>query len=194
VTVAQDRRRAVRTRIALLAAAVLVLVLVRAFVAEPVRVSGDSMAPTLRSGDVVLVARHGGLRAGQLVLLREPGDGGPVVKRLVAVDGQTVEIRDAYLYVDGVRVDEPYVDHSRIDGVYFGPSRVPEGSVFVLGDSRDGSIDSRVFGPVRTDAVTGRVLLRLWPRRGEVGAGSRFGMVFAMTWNPGRPLRGRSRW
>jgi signal peptidase I len=163
VTVAPTRRRAVRARIALLAAAVLVLVLVRAFVAQPVRVSGDSMAPTLHSGDVVLVGRPGDLRIGQLLLLREPDDGSTVVKRLVAVGGQTVEIRDAYLYVDGVRVDEPYVDHSRIDGVYFGPSRVPEGSVFVLGDSRNGSIDSRVFGPVRTEAVTGRVVLRIWP-------------------------------
>ena len=163
MTVAPVRRRAVRVRAALVAAAVLVLVLVRAFVAEPVRVDGDSMAPTVRSGDVVLVSRTGQPRVGQLLLLRDPTGGGPVVKRLVAVGGQTVEIRDAYLYVDGVRVDEPYVDHSRIDGVYFGPSRVPEGSVFVLGDSRDGSIDSRIFGAVRADAVTGRVVLRLWP-------------------------------
>jgi signal peptidase I len=163
VTVAPVRRRAVRVRIALLAAAALVLVLVRAFVAEPVRVAGDSMAPTLRSGDVVLVNRIGHPRVGQPLLLRDPSDGRPVVKRLVAVGGQTVEIRDAYLYVDGVPVDEPYVDHSRIDGVYFGPSTVPEGSVFVLGDSRDGSIDSRVFGPVRADAVTGGIVLRLWP-------------------------------
>ena len=58
---------------------------------------------------------------------------------------------------------EPYVDHSGIDGVYIGPSTVPDGWLFVLGDSRDGSIDSRVFGPVREDAVTGRVVLRLWP-------------------------------
>jgi signal peptidase I len=163
VTLAPARRRAVRTRIALLAAAVLVLALVRVLVAQPVRVSGDSMAPTLRSGDVVLVARPGGLRAGQLVLLRAPDDGSTVVKRLVAVGGQTVEIRDAYLYVDGVRADEPYVDHDRIDGVYFGPSRVPAGSVFVLGDARNGSIDSRIFGAVPADRVTGRVVLRLWP-------------------------------
>jgi len=163
VTVAPARRRAVRVRAALLAAAVLVLVLVRVLVAEPVRVDGDSMAPTVRSGDVVLVSRTGQPRVGQLLLLRDPTDGSPVVKRLVAVGGQTVEIRDAYLYVDGVRVDEPYVDHSGIDGVYFGPSMVPKGSLFVLGDSRDGSIDSRVFGPVRADAVAGRVVLRLWP-------------------------------
>ena len=163
MTVAPVRRSAARVRVALLAAAVLALVLVRGFVAEPVRLDGNSMAPVLRSGDVALVSRISHLRVGQLLLLRDPVDGGPVVKRLVAVGGQTVEIRDAYLYVDGVRVDEPYVDHSRIDGVYFGPSRVPDGSLFVLGDSRDRSIDSRVFGPVREDAVTGRVVLRLWP-------------------------------
>jgi signal peptidase I len=163
VTVAPVGRRAVRVRAALLAAAVLVLVLVRVFVAEPVRVDGDSMAPVLRSGDVVLVSRIGQPQVGQLPLLPDPTDGSPVVKRLVAVGKQTVEIRDAYLYVDGVRVDEPYVDHDRIDGVYFGPFTVPEGSLFVLGDSRDGSIDSRVFGPVREDTVTGRVVLRFWP-------------------------------
>jgi signal peptidase I len=175
VTVAPTRRRAVRTRIALLAAAVLVLVLVRAFVAEPVRVSGDSMAPTLRSGDVVLVARHGGLRVGQLVLLREPDDGGPVVKRLVAVGGQTVEIRDAYLYVDGVRVDEPYVDHSRIDGVYFGPSRgaggvdvrarrLP-GRVDRLAGLRSGA-DGRGDGPGRAPALAARAVRSAGAARG----------------------------
>ena len=163
MTVAPVRRRAARVRAALVAAAVLALVLVRTLVAEPVRLDGDSMAPVLRSGDVVVVSRIGQPRVGQLLLLRDPTDGSPVVKRLVAVGRQTVEIRDAYLYVDGVRVDEPYVDHSRIDGVYFGPAKVPEGSLFVLGDSRDGSIDSRVFGPVPQDAVTGRVVLRLWP-------------------------------
>ena len=163
MTVAPVRRRAVRVRVALVAAALLGLVLVRAFVAEPVRVDGDSMAPTLRSGDVVLVDRTGSPRVGQVLLVRDPTDGRPVVKRVVAVGGQTVEIRDAYLYVDGIRVDEPYVDHSGIDGVYFGPSSVPAGSVFVLGDSRDGSIDSRVFGPVPVAAVTGHVVLRLWP-------------------------------
>jgi signal peptidase I len=163
LTVAPSRGRAVRSRTALLVAAVLALVLVRLFVAEPLRVSGDSMAPTLRSGDVVLVQRHASVHSGSLLVLRDPQDGSLVVKRAVATGGQTVEIRDAYLYVDGVALDEPFVDHSRIDGVYFGPATVPAGAVFVLGDSRDGSIDSRVFGPVPVSAVVGRVLVRLWP-------------------------------
>jgi signal peptidase I len=163
LTVAPPRGRAVRKRVALLVVALLVLVLIRLFVAEPLRVDGASMEPTLRSGDVVLVQRPGSVHTGQLLVLHDPQDGGLVVKRLVAVDGQTVEIRDAYLYVDGAEVDEPYVDHSRIDGVYFGPETVPDGEVFVLGDSRDGSIDSRVFGPVPVSAVVGRVLVRLWP-------------------------------
>jgi signal peptidase I len=163
LTVAPARGRAARKRVALLAVALLVLVLVRMFVAEPLRVDGASMAPTLRSGDVVLVQRLGSVHTGQLLVLHDPQDGSLVVKRVVALGGQTVEIRDAYLYVDGVEVDEPYVDHSRIDGVYFGPVTVPAGEVFVLGDSRDGSIDSRVFGAVRSAEVIGRVLVRLWP-------------------------------
>lgn len=157
------RRRSTRKRVALFAVAALILVLVRVFVVSPMRVDGDSMAPTLRSGDVAVVRKFGRPHAGQVVVLTDPQDGSPVVKRVVALGGQTVEIRDAYLYVDGVEVDEPFVDHSRIDGVYFGPVTVPAGDVFVLGDSRNGSIDSRIFGAVPSEAVSGRVLVRLWP-------------------------------
>jgi signal peptidase I len=160
---APARRRATRKRVVLLVLAALAVVAIRVFVASPSRVDGDSMAPTLRSGDVAVLGKIGGPRVGQVVVLRDPQDGSPVVKRVVALGGQTVEIRDAYLYVDGAEVDEPFVDHSRIDGVYFGPVTVPAGDVFVLGDSRDGSIDSRIFGPVPSSAVTGRVLWRLWP-------------------------------
>jgi signal peptidase I len=163
VTIAPSRGRATRVRVALLVVAALVVVLVRAFVAEPLRVTGDSMEPTLRSGDVVMLSRLGSVHRGQLLVLRDPQDGSPVVKRAVALGGQRVEIRDAYLYVDGAEVPEPYVDHARSDGVWFGPVTVPAGAVFVLGDSRDGSLDSRIFGAVPTSAVTGHVVVRLWP-------------------------------
>lgn len=147
----------------LLVVGALVLLVLRVFVVSPTRVDGESMAPTLRSGDVALVRRFGPAHTGQVVTLRDPQDGSLIVKRVVAVGGHTVEIRDAYLYVDGAEVDEPFVDHSRIDGVYFGPVTVPAGDVFVLGDSRNGSIDSRIFGAVPAEAVSGRVLVRLWP-------------------------------
>jgi signal peptidase I len=74
-----------------------------------------------------------------------------------------VAIRDAELVVDEQRVDEPYVDHASIDGVYFGPVTVPAGSVFVMGDHRETSIDSRSYGPIRLGDLDGRLLLRFGP-------------------------------
>ena len=87
-----------------------------------------------------------------------PQDGGQTIKRVVAVAGQSVAIHDAELVVDGRTVDEPYVDHASIDGVYTGTVTVPDGMVFVLGDHRETSIDSRVYGPIPTTVVNGRLL------------------------------------
>ena len=77
----------------------------------------------------------------------------------MAVGGEQVAIRDAELYVDGKLVVEPQVDRSRIDGLWFGPVAVPEGTVFVLGDARSGSIDSRVYGPLPLSSIVGRVAM-----------------------------------
>ena len=90
-------------------------------------------------------------------------DGGLLLKRAVALGADEVSIEDGVLLVNGVPVDEPYVDLSRVDGNYFGPRVVPAGSVFVLGDNRADSVDSRDFGPVPLTALVGRVRLRLWP-------------------------------
>ena len=121
------------------------------------------MEPTLHHGSVVLVDKIGprlrGVHREDVVVFASPEGGREAIKRVVAVGGEQVAIRDAELYVDGTLVDEPQVDHSRVDGLWFGPVTVPEGTVFVLGDSRSGSIDSRVYGPVPLDAVIGRVAL-----------------------------------
>ena len=77
--------------------------------------------------------------------------------------GDRVVIRDAVLYVDDRPVEEPYVDLPSIDGLYTPTTFVPEDSVFVLGDNRALSIDSRELGPVALDEVEGRVVVRLWP-------------------------------
>ena len=159
------RRPLTRPIIILLVVAVLVLLTLR-LVAEPMRVSSDSMAPTYSVGDEVLVEKVSpdarDPERGAVVVFRRPGTHKLVMKRVVALGEQTVAIRDGVLTVDGQHPSEPYV-HRIVAGSYFGPVRVPAGAVFVLGDQRLGSVDSRTFGAVPIDAVIGRVVLRIWP-------------------------------
>ena len=154
-----------RRRHRLLVAAVipvLAVLAIRTWLVEPVTVSSDSMAPTIQTGAVVLLykpaAAAGWIRNGVVVAFASPVDGRTAIKRVVAVEGQRVAIRDSELFVDDVAVAEPFIDHSRIDGTYFGPETVPAGSVFVLGDNRGVSIDSRDFGAVPLTAIQGSLL------------------------------------
>jgi signal peptidase I len=149
-------------------AVVVVLFLAGVLPIEAVRVASDSMAPTLRPGDRVLVEHATGqLRPGDLLVLEDPTGSGALVKRLVARGGDRVAIEDGVLVINNVAVGEPYVDHDRVDGMHVGPVTVPAGLLYVLGDNRDDSVDSREFGPVRPESVTGRVTVRLWPSPGR---------------------------
>jgi len=124
-------------------------------------VSSDSMEPAIGEGSVVLVykpaASAGLIRRGVVVAFASP-DGNTAIKRVVALEGQIVELRDAELYVDGKHVEEPRIDHSRIDASYFGPMTVPAGTIFVLGDNRGVSIDSRDYGTVPLTSVQGTIM------------------------------------
>jgi signal peptidase I len=145
------------------AAMVAVLLALRLWVLVPMTVVSDSMAPAVPLDGTVLTftlgPALGGVHAGRLVVFDGPEDGGPVLKRVAATGGQSVAIRDAVLLVDGVPVSEPGVDRSRIDGTYFGPVTVPAGHVFVLGDNRAASIDSRDYGSVDVSRIRATVLL-----------------------------------
>lgn len=138
-----------------------VLLAVRGWVLTPFEVVSDSMSPTLPVGSTVLVDRLSldwtGVRAQDLVMINSVE--GPTVKRVVGVSGDRVEILDAVLHINGTPVDEPYVDSVTLDGVYFGPVEVPRGHVFVLGDNRFDSIDSRSLGPIREERIEGRVIV-----------------------------------
>jgi signal peptidase I len=158
-----DRASAVRRAVPFVVVPVLVLVAVLLVTAlEPLRVSSQSMSPTLVAGDQVLVdklsVRWRPPAEGELVVFRDPERHELVVKRVVAVSGRTVALEDAELVVDGVVRHEPQVDLSRIDSTYFGPVTVPPDAVFVLGDNRSESIDSRTYGAVPLDDVVGRVV------------------------------------
>jgi signal peptidase I len=137
------------------------------FVVEPVRVRSQSMSPTLTGGDHLLIdkisARAHHPRRGDVVAFELPTTPGLLIKRVVAVAGDTVGIEDGVLVVDGRPIEEPFVDPAQMDSVYFGPVTVPDRTVFVMGDNRANSVDSRNLGPVPIGNVVGRALLRIWP-------------------------------
>jgi signal peptidase I len=143
-----------------------VIVAVRLLVLQPTVVTSGSMEPTIDTGSIawinVLGPRLGPVEAGSVVEARLD-DGTTVVKRLMATAGQTVEIYEGVLRIDGRELVEPYADQTDMGGIFFGPVRVPEGQVFLLGDNRLDSVDSRVFGPVDVTAVQG-TLIGTWPR------------------------------
>ncbi|MEW5935186.1 MAG: signal peptidase I [Bacillota bacterium] len=157
-------RDAVQT---VLLAGVLAL-LIRLFVVEPFRVDGPSMEPTLFTGERLLVDkvsyRFHPPRRGDVVVFRNPGNlREDYIKRVVALPGDTVEMRLGRLYVNGQPVPEPYVLRDGIST--YGPEQIPPGYCFVLGDNRANSRDSRFFGPVPLHLLKGRAWLIFWPPR-----------------------------
>ena len=159
--------RAMLTRIALFAAFFAVVLALRAWVVEPVRVNADSMSPTLRGGDALIIDklsyRFREPRRGEIVTTRDPQSGTSIVKRVVAVEGDSVGLEDGLLVLNGEIVEETYTDQEQMDGYFYGPITVPDGEVFLLGDHRFESSDSRQFGTIPVDDIDGRYVLRIWP-------------------------------
>jgi signal peptidase I len=143
------------------------LVVTRVFFFEPFETDGPSMVPTLHSGDQVLVDkrayRHRLPRRGDLVVFHAPRTGDVTLKRAIGLPGDSVAIEDGRLVVNGRRQREPYTDPDAIDSVFFGPVRVRPGTVFLLGDNRLDSRDSRDFGAVAAGDLIGRVRGLIWP-------------------------------
>lgn len=117
--------------------------------------------PTLQPGDRVAVLARSNASRGDLVVF-EARDGDERVGRVVAVGGDTVDARDGRLVVNGERVDEPYLARGTTTEMRE-PVDVPDGHVFILGDNRTNSADSRAFGPFDADGIRGRVVFRYWP-------------------------------
>ena len=140
--------------------------LIMVSVAQAFQVEQYSMEPNLLPRDRVLVNKFiyhfRPPRSGEIIVLHPPNDPARnYIKRVVAVEGQTVEIRDGHVYIDGHALREPYL-RAETNGDY-GPQAVPPHEVFVLGDNRGNSEDSRAFGFVPARSIVGEAILIYWP-------------------------------
>ena len=159
--------------------ALICCVLIFVFVARVIDVVGHSMEPTLIEGDKIVITRFAGAyERGDIIVLRKDSfREEPIVKRVIAVAGETIDIdfRQGIVYVNGEALDEPYVNELTYEPEdfesYEKPVVVPEGCVFVMGDNRNNSTDSRreTIGFVDTRYILGKVIFRILPL-GSVGA------------------------
>jgi len=152
----------------LVAGALLVALVLRAFIITAFWIPSPSMVPTLKIGDRIFVnqlAKHPD--RGEIIVFRAPdrlAATGPddLVKRVIGLPGDTVTARNGQVHINGVPLDEPYLP----DGTTtpdFGPVEVPEAHYFMMGDNRTNSQDSRAFGPIPQGDVIGETLFRFWP-------------------------------
>jgi signal peptidase I len=146
--------------------ALLVTLVVNTFVARAWVVDGPSMQPNLYYGQRVMIEKvtyrfFHGPRRGDVVVVDVPGSPEPLIKRVVALAGETVEIHGGQVYTDGEPIEEPWVEYTATQD--FPPTTVPPLHVFIIGDNRPNSRDSRAFGPVPVDQIEGRALFIYWP-------------------------------
>ncbi len=176
----------------LVVTALIIAVGVKTFVAQAFYIPSGSMLPQLQVGDRIVVSklsyRLHEPRRGDIVVFdsptpRPPDEAGPVekavrgvlqaigiaapsthefVKRVLAVPGEEVEGRNGHVFVNGREVIEPYLPAGTAT-MDFGPVTVPPDHLWVMGDNRSNSADSRVFGPIRQSSVVGRAIVRVWP-------------------------------
>lgn len=174
--------------ILVVAGAVAVALLVRVFAVQAFYIPSESMEPTLEVNDRVLVNRLSyklhDVNRGDVIVFEKPASlvtpAGPneikdLIKRVVALPGESVVFQDGNVYIDGRRLDEPYLPAGTVTQAGPGgatwtarctiddPCVVPTGTVWVMGDNRSNSEDSRWIGPVDQDLIVGRAFVTVWP-------------------------------
>jgi signal peptidase I len=134
-------------------------------------IDGPSMQPNFHAGEFLVVSRlsylMGEPEKGDVVVFNAPGarpDDPPLIKRLIGMPGDTVEIRDTQVYVNGALLDEPYINEPCSQSMCRDAAwELGSNEYFFMGDNRNNSRDSRRFGPVVREQVVGEALVRYWP-------------------------------
>lgn len=155
----------------ILGGALVVALVVTRFLVQAFFIPSLSMYPALEEGDRVLVNklsyRLHEIRRGDLIVFERPSDEGPgqvkdLIKRVVGLEGERIEARGGRVLIDGKPLPEPYLARD-VRTTNLEPGVVPDGHVFVMGDNREDSRDSRFFGPLPEDLVIGRAFVKVWP-------------------------------
>jgi signal peptidase I len=161
--------------VVILAGALGLALIIKAFLLQAFYIPSPSMVPTLDVGDRVLVNKLSyhvhDIHRGDIVVFKRPPLEADVkikdlIKRVVALPGETIEARDGHLLIDGRVLNEPYLSNeakAAMSAVTLAPQKVPAGHYFVMGDNRGNSKDSRFFGPIAKKLIVGRAFIRVWP-------------------------------
>lgn len=158
--------RALREVAETLVPAIVIALLINIFLAQATQVLGQSMEPNLHTNQRVVVEKvtyrvFHGPRRGDIVVLDLPNQSDMLIKRVIGLPGETIEVRGGQVYIDGESLEEPWT--TRIGGGDYGPHTIAPLHVFVMGDNRGSSNDSRSFGSVHIDDVVGRAWFSYWP-------------------------------
>jgi signal peptidase I len=181
-TKSSSTRKTVIEWVVLIGAALLIALVVKAFLFQAFYIPSDSMVPTLKTNDRVIVNKLSyklhPVHRGDIVVFKTPKgpDGKPIdptikdlIKRVIGLPGETVSAQDGKVYINGSPLKEDYLPAGTItDCSRFVPSCFPKGPLppdeyWVMGDNRQGSRDSRYFGPITKDEIVGRAFIRVWP-------------------------------
>jgi len=168
-----NRRRALIEWGVILLVALLAALLLRTFIIQPYFIPSGSMEPTLKVGDKVLVNKLSydfhSIHRGDVIVFKKPADDftpgiKDLIKRVIGLPGETISSKDGFVYINGVRLNEPWLP--KVDrGVTVGikPTLIPPGEYYVMGDNRTDSSDSRVIGPIPKSLIVGRAFIKVWP-------------------------------
>lgn len=147
--------------------AVVLALVIRFFLFEPFYIPSGSMEPTLQVEDKIIVNkivyRFGEPERGDIIVFKYPLDPSrDYIKRVIGLPGETLEIKESTVYIDGQAITENYLP-SDTKFMDFGPVSIPEDSYFMMGDNRNNSQDSRVWGTLPEDHIVGKAFLIFWP-------------------------------
>jgi signal peptidase I len=169
------RRRQSGTRqaiewVVLVGTALVIAILIKTFLFQAFYIPSESMYPTLKTHDRVLVNKLSyklhDVHRGDIVVFEKPktetSDIKDLVKRVIGLPGETVEGRDGHIYIDGHLLKESYLPDG-VETSTFEEQHIPPNSIWVMGDNRVASRDSRYFGPITESSIVGRVFIRIWP-------------------------------